>query len=123
MITFDAPASAPANPPVDAYSLRLVTARRLYDRGTLVSHAPSLAGLASPGVLSANPIDLARLGVMAGDRVKVTSAKGSITTAVAPDASVPTGTAVMAWNESGAAVTALIDAGAQITEVRLETTS
>ena len=44
-VGFEAPSfEAPA---LDAYSLRLVTTRRLYDGGTLVSHAPSLAGLAT----------------------------------------------------------------------------
>src|SRR5690606_26644101 len=33
-------------PSLDAYSLRLVVNRKLYDRGTLVSNSPSLADLA-----------------------------------------------------------------------------
>ena len=38
---------------VDAYSLRLVATRQLYDQGTLVQHSPSLAGLA-PGTACAS---------------------------------------------------------------------
>ena len=36
-------------PRLDAYAVRLVTTRKLYDGGTLVQHAPSLAALASGG--------------------------------------------------------------------------
>ena len=42
-------------PPVDAYSLRLVATRKLYDRGTLVQHSPSLAGLAAGTALRVQP--------------------------------------------------------------------
>ena len=120
MVGFTAPSfSAPA---LDAYSLRLVTTRRLYDRGTLVSHAPSLAGLAVDGVLVANPGDLDRLGVAAGDTVKVTSPRGAITTPVQPDETVPPGTVVLSWNQGDPAPSVLIDAGSPVTEVRVETT-
>ena len=63
------------------------------------------------------------LGVAAGDQVKVSSAKGAISTAVAPDASIPEGTGVMAWNQDGASPAALIDIAVPITEVRVETIS
>ncbi len=123
MVGFRSPGSLPANLPVDAYSLRLVTDRRLYDQGTLVGAAPSLAGLAVPGTLSANPTDLGRLGVSVGDRVKVISPTGTIIAPVTPDASIPEGTVVMAWNHEGTSPAALIDAGASVTEIRVETTS
>ncbi|QXC60169.1 NADH-quinone oxidoreductase subunit NuoG [Aquihabitans sp. G128] len=118
-VAFEAPSYAA--PAVDAYSLRLVTARRLYDHGTLVSKAPSLAGLAVPGVLVANPADLERLGVAAGDSVKVSSPRGSLTTPVEPDATVPAGTVVLSWAQGDPSPTVLIDAGAAVTEVRVET--
>ena len=108
-------------PAVDAYSLRLVTTRRLFDRGTLVSNAPSLAGLAVDGVLAANPADLDRLGAAAGDQVKVSSATGTLTTAVHPDADVPSGTVVLSWNQGDPSARVLIHAGSAVTEVRMET--
>jgi NADH-quinone oxidoreductase subunit G len=123
MVGFRSPGALPANLPLDAYSLRLVTDRRLYDRGTLVGAAPSLAGLAVAGTLSANPTDLGRLGVSVGDRVKVTSPKGTIIAPVAPDASIPEGTVVMAWNHEGTSPGALIDVTVAVTEIRVETTS
>ncbi|MDQ2825472.1 MAG: NADH-quinone oxidoreductase subunit NuoG, partial [Actinomycetota bacterium] len=93
MMTFDGTGRSATNPPADRYSLRLVTVRRLYDQGTLVAQAPSLAALAGPSALAANPADLKRLGVADGDRVKASSAKGAITVVVTPDAAVPEGTA------------------------------
>ncbi|HEX2576045.1 MAG TPA: NADH-quinone oxidoreductase subunit NuoG [Aquihabitans sp.] len=121
VVSFTAPSfSAPA---LDAYSLRLVTARRLYDQGTMVAHAPSLAGLGRPGQILANPADLDRLGVAAGDVVKVSSARGAITAAVHPDADVPPGTVVMPWRQGEPSPSSLVDTGAQVTEVRVETTS
>ena len=121
MAGFSAPAfEAPA---VDAYSLRLVTARRLYDQGTLVSQSPSLAGLAVGGVLLVNPVDLDRLGVAPGGSVKVSSPRGSITTAVEPYTSVPPGTVVLSWNQGDPSPNTLIDSAASVTEVRVETTS
>ena len=110
-------------PAIDNYSLRLVTRRRLYDKGTLVSNAPSLAGLAGESSLAVNPDDLTRIGITDGSRVKVTSSKGSITTPVHFDLSVPVGTAVLTWNQGDPSPRGLIDATAPVTEVRVETTS
>ena len=110
-------------PSLDNYSLRLVTRRKLYDKGTVVAHAPSLSGLAPGPMLTANPDDLHRLGVAAGDQVKVTSSKGSLTAAVRPEATVPAGTVVLLWNQGDPSPTALIDAASAVTEVRVETTS
>jgi predicted molibdopterin-dependent oxidoreductase YjgC len=117
------PAADYEAPAIDSYSLRLVTRRRLYDRGTLVSHSPSLAGLAGTSSLAVNPDDLVRIGVTDGGRVKVTSSKGSLTTPVRFDATVPVGTAVLDWNQGDPSPRGLIDADATVTEVRVETTS
>ena len=106
--------------------MRLVTSRNLYDRGTLIAKAPSLLPLATtdePGGLVANPTDLERLGVADGDRVKVSSARGSLTLPVRPDPTVPSGTVLMRWNQGDPSPSELIDATAPVTEVRVETTS
>lgn len=119
VVTFAAPAyEAPA---VDAYSLRLVTYRKLYDQGTIVQAAPSLAGLAAGPAVYANPADLDRLGVGTGGRVKIASSRGSLTTQVKPDADVPVGTIAMAVGQGEVAPTVLIDATASVTDVRVET--
>ena len=108
-------------PPVDAYSLRLVAARRLYDAGTVVQRSPSLATLAEGPCLRVNPADLGRMGVTTGDRVRVSSARTSLVLDVAADASVLRGSAVLAFNAPGEGAAELIDAGQPVTDVRIET--
>ena len=120
MLKWAPSASAAAPPPVDRYSLRLVTSRRLYDLGTLVQQSPALAPLAEDAVLRANPHDLDRLGVGDGQQVRVSSSRGSFTLCVEGDAGVPEGTVVVPFNAPGAAAADLVDASAAVTEIRLE---
>jgi NADH-quinone oxidoreductase subunit G len=110
-------------PALDAYSLRLVTRRKLYDQGTLVQAAPSLAGLAAGPSVAANPADLDRLGVADGDEVRMSSARGALVVQVAADAAVPPGVVAMALGQGDPDPTVLIDATALVTEVRVETVS
>lgn len=117
-----APAAA-AVPPIDSYSLRLVAGRTLYDAGTLVQEAPSLAGLAPPVRLRANPYDLGRLGVTTGDRVRVTSPVRSMVVEVVADAGVPRGSAWLPFNPVGEGAADLIDTTGPVTDIRVETLS
>jgi predicted molibdopterin-dependent oxidoreductase YjgC len=107
-------------PPLDSYSLRLVASRRLWDGGVLTEHSPSLARLASGTRLRVNPYDLDRLGVTTGARVRLSSAKGSLTMPVTADGGVPRGSAAMTFGQPGDAVGELIDALAPVTDVRIE---
>ena len=107
-------------PSVDAYSLRLVVTRKLYDRGTLVRSSPSLAELADPATLHLHPSDFDRLGVGAGDDVRITSTKGNVTVPTVSDAGVPRGTALLHANRAGGRANVLIDGNAPITDVRVE---
>jgi anaerobic selenocysteine-containing dehydrogenase len=107
-------------PSVDAYSLRLVVTRKLYDRGTLVRSSPSLAELAEPATLRLHPQDFDRLGVGAGDDVRITSTKGNVTVPTVPDAGVPRGIAHLYANRAGGRANILIDGNAPITDVRVE---
>ena len=113
----------PSPPPrPDAYTVRLVAARRLYDEGTLVQHCTSLAHLATPTRLRMSGHDLDRLGVGTGDRVKVSSARGSATTEVEVDDGLPRGSAALNFNAPGDAAAAdLIDATQPVTPLRVET--
>ncbi len=113
-------------PPPDHYSLRLVSTRRLYDRGSAVTASPSLAQLVGPATAFANPSDLARLGVGPGERVRVSSPRGQVTLPAAGDPGVPKGVLVVDFNlaePDGApnAAAVLIDASAMVNDVRLET--
>jgi len=107
-------------PLLDAYSLRLVVNRKLYDRGTLVRNSPSLADLAEPATLRLHPQDFDRLGIVAGDDVRVTSGRGHVTVATRPDTGVPRGVAVLDANKAGGRANVLIDANAPVTDVRVE---
>ena len=109
-------------PARDAYALRLVAAHKLYDRGTLLSHCPSLAELAPGATLRVHPTDLERLGLGASASVKVSSARTSTTLEAHADPTLPQGTALLHANQpDGPDPAAFIDATAAVTEIRLET--
>ena len=124
MVTVDK-LDEPSPPPrLDAYAVRLVSARKLYDSGAIVQHCPSLAHLASRTRLRMNSYDLDRLGVRTGDRVKISSPRGSATIDVAVDDGLPRGSASLTFNGSGDADAAdLIDATQPVTALRVETVS
>jgi NADH-quinone oxidoreductase subunit G len=107
-------------PLLDAYSLRLVVSRKLYDRGTLVRSSPSLADLAEPATLRLNPSDFDRLGVAVGDDVRVTSNRGNVTVPTVPEPGVPRGIALIHANQAGGRANVLIDGNAPVTDVRVE---
>ncbi|HEX6596707.1 MAG TPA: NADH-quinone oxidoreductase subunit NuoG [Acidimicrobiales bacterium] len=120
LLRFTPPPSSRTPPPVDAYSLRLVSGRRLYDHGVLVSHSPALAQMVSEPVLRANPYDLDQVGIKPGQRARVKSPRGSLLLAVHPDPAMPRGTACLDVNLPGEGPAELIDATAPVTEIRLE---
>jgi NADH-quinone oxidoreductase subunit G len=107
-------------PSVDAYSLRLVVTRKLYDRGTLVANSPSLVELAEHATLRLHPQDFDRLGVAAGDDVRVTSNRGNVSVPTVPDAGIPRGIAHLHANKAGGRANVLVDGNAPITDVRVE---
>ncbi|MGH9043599.1 MAG: molybdopterin-dependent oxidoreductase [Acidimicrobiales bacterium] len=125
------PLRPPAPQPVlipapDHYSLRLVSSRRLYDRGSAVVASPSLERLVADAMATANPSDLARLGVRAGEVVRVSSKRGACQLLTREDDRVPRGVLVVDFNlcDHGGdpnAAGRLIDAQEPVNEVRLET--
>jgi formylmethanofuran dehydrogenase subunit D len=68
-----------------------------------------------------NPLDLARVGAVAGREVKVIGVKGTIVLAVRPDPTVLRGTAWVPFDQPGANIGDLIDCTAPIVDVRIET--
>jgi predicted molibdopterin-dependent oxidoreductase YjgC len=112
------PADVPAR---DAYALRLVAGRRLYDNGRLVSESPVLARVRRPFLLHVNPQESLRLGVEPGTEVKVTSTRGSLVVAIEADAGVPEGTARLDFSADGSGAAELIDATTAVTDLRVET--
>jgi NADH-quinone oxidoreductase subunit G len=110
-------ASGPAN---DAYSLRLVATRKMYDDGVTLRHSPASAGLARSIQVRLNPVDFDKLGVDRGTVVKVESGRGHLLAPVASDAGVPAGSAAIPFSVDGWAANSLIDASAAVTDVRVE---
>jgi predicted molibdopterin-dependent oxidoreductase YjgC len=108
-------------PPRDAYSLRLVVGRRLYDNGRMVSEAQALARVRKPFPLRISPHDAAALGVDSGAQVRVTSGRSSLELPIAIDAGVPAGIAQLEFSANGAGAAELIDANAAVTDLRAET--
>jgi NADH-quinone oxidoreductase subunit G len=121
LLTFSAPTQGRTPPPVDAYSLRLISGRRLYDAGVAVQRSPSLAQLVDDEVqLHVNPHDLDQIGIRVGQQVRVTSPRGSLVTHVVRDHGIPRGSASLSFNHPGPGPGDLIDATQAVTEVRLE---
>ena len=108
-------------PPRDAYALRLVVGRRLYDNGRIVSEAPVLERIRRPFPLRVNPHDAAGLGVESGAEVRVTSTRASLIMEIDIDAGVPAGIAQVEFAANGTGAAELIDASSSITDLRVET--
>ena len=95
--------------------------RTLWDGGTLVQAVPALAGLHPEPRVAVNPTVLAELGLASGERVRLTSSRGSLVVAADANFDVPAGSAVLAWNVPGARAGELIDASRSFIEVRIDT--
>jgi NADH-quinone oxidoreductase subunit G len=116
----DQPGERSSAPAADAYSLRLVADRSLYDHGTRLEHSPSSRGLARASTLRVHPSELARLGLPEGGPVRVISHDRSFVVDAVADAGVPAGVAAMSLNQAAAGPSTVIDATAAVTDVRLE---
>ena len=112
-------------PLADAYSLRVVVSRRLYDNGVAVQGSPALQGLRARTALAMNHFELDRLGVVAGDVVTVTGPRASAELPVALDNAVPSGALEVAFGsldeQDRDVVRPLMDSSNVIVQVRLET--
>jgi NADH-quinone oxidoreductase subunit G len=108
-------------PPRDAYALRLVAGRTLYDAGRAVAGSPSLHGPAPGATLLVNRADRERVGVPDGGEVRVTTNRGSLVVTVRADTGTPAGVVFLAFNQGGPGPSDLIDATAPVTDLRVET--
>jgi NADH-quinone oxidoreductase subunit G len=118
---WDRGVAEPSAPARDAYALRLVVGRKLYDRGRVVAETPVFQPLAPEAALRINPHDLAALGVESGTIVKLTGARGSLQHPVVGDDGVPTGVAYLPFLADGTGPAELIDIDAPVTDLRVET--
>jgi NADH-quinone oxidoreductase subunit G len=118
------PTAVVAAPRLDAYSHRLVLSRALYDESTLVATSPSMSGLAASPTLRVHPSELAKLGVAAGDKVRVRSARASVEIATTADESIGRHVVAARFTQDVAGqydLAALIDVSLLATDVHLET--
>ncbi len=113
-------ASGSSGPANDAYSLRLVATRRMYDAGTALQASPSSAGLAGSIELRLSPTDFDKLGVDNGSMVKLVSGRGELSVPAVADPGVPAGSAVVPYLAPGSGANQLIDSSAAVTDVRVE---
>ncbi|HEX5096167.1 MAG TPA: molybdopterin dinucleotide binding domain-containing protein, partial [Acidimicrobiia bacterium] len=115
-------APAAAVVPVDGYALRLVAARTLYGTDRAVFESPALATFApTDPVLLVHRVDRDRIGVVDGDRVRITSARGTVELPIVADASTQQGTAFLAVNRQGPGASELVDPNEPVTDLRVET--
>jgi NADH-quinone oxidoreductase subunit G len=116
--------TAPASPPRDGYAFRIVTRRSLYDYGTLVQGAPSLAPLVPSQALRLRTKEIQQLGVREGDSVRVHTAAAELVVPVVADDTLPPGVAVLPWcvvPVDQPSVSALLDYASVVSDVRVET--
>ena len=118
---WSANAEAVPSVPVDAYALRLVAGRTLYGSDRVVVASPSLAELVRGPRLLVHPFDRDRLGVTDGQKVRLTTGRGSVELDVHADVSTAQGTAFIAVNEAGPGAPELIDLAELVTDLRVET--
>jgi anaerobic selenocysteine-containing dehydrogenase len=92
----------------------------LYERGRVVTASPALQVIDRSPTLRVNPTDASRLGVESGAQVKATSARGSQTLKIEPDAAVPVGVCRLDFTGDGQGAALLIDSSAPVTDLRVE---
>ncbi len=114
-------ASRPA--PQDAFSLRLVVGRELYDAGVALTNATSMVSLNRGATMQLGSHDFDQLGVKSGGRVRATSSRTSLVVEVIKNDAVPRGSVYMAFNQPNVAAADLIDAASATIDIRLETIS
>ena len=83
-----------AKGPADENALTLVLAQSLFHSGKFSTHAKGLLLAQAAGTLSLNPIDAERLGIAAGDQVRVSNALGNMAVKAAVFDRVPEGLCV-----------------------------
>src|SRR5262249_46751125 len=98
LIEFDPDSLAVRHPTPDAYSLRLVVHRCLYDGGTGVQPSPHLAPLAPEGRVHVHATDLEHLGLSGGGRVRLQLPRSTIVVDVEADPGLTPGSAAMPFN-------------------------
>ncbi|HJM29234.1 MAG: molybdopterin-dependent oxidoreductase [Acidimicrobiales bacterium] len=109
--------------PFDSYSLRLVLAKRMYDRGTVTQMSPSLKEFTGTSQLHINPTDFKAMGIQNGKPVLVTAGDRNLTVLVIPDKRIPRSIAFGYLNQTGEDLRTLLIKGADSIDIRIDPTS
>ncbi|MDP9464594.1 MAG: molybdopterin-dependent oxidoreductase, partial [Actinomycetota bacterium] len=104
----------------NSYDYRLVVSRKLYDNAVGTAKSPSLAHLTTGSELHLHPLDVERVGCLAGADVKVTSKRASMVFKVVADDTVVRGSAWVPFNQPGPSIGELIDSSEAVTDLRVE---
>lgn len=104
----------PAEIPDDEFPLMLTTGRVVahYHTGTMTRKCWGLNGTHPEEKLELNPADAEALGIQEGDRIKVTSRRGSLITGVQITTRVPAGLTFMTFHFTESPVNALTNSAA-----------
>lgn len=110
-------------PPLNAYALRAVVAKVLYDDGVTISATPALSGVRQATVVRVHPTDLERFAMGDGDQVVLASDHGTTQVTVTGDDRVIRGTVWVSsttHDETGRRVQAyFVDEAEAVAYVRL----
>ncbi len=113
------PARASSPTKTDAYKLRLISSRKLYDNGAFVQESGALAKLVAPAALHVHPSDINRFS-LGGGMVRVTSSRGTTTLPLVADPTLVRGACWIAFNVGATGAADLIDAADPVTDLAVE---
>lgn len=99
--------------------LQLVCGKSIYHFGTTTTWSPGPLEIESYGQVHIHPLDASQVGIAEGDRVKLTSFKGSVTAAFKLDETLPIGLIFAPYHFSDLKVQALVDDGSNRVGVTL----
>ena len=104
----------------NAYNLRLVVSRTMYDSAGSTVSSPSLAGIVTDAAIFVNPLDLARIGVADGANVRVGAEGTNIVIVIKSHNGVHRGTAWLPFNHTGVDIRPLLNISSDVVDVRIE---
>lgn len=120
---FATPPPEPERVPIpvnDAYPLRLVATRSMYDDGVMVRSCSTSRNLIRPMEIRLNPADFDPLGVDPGTDVLLRSGRGELEGPVWGDAAVPKGSVAIPWLAPESPANDLMSVETIVTDVRVE---
>jgi NADH-quinone oxidoreductase subunit G len=94
----------------EGFPLVLLSSRLIYDGGQMVSRAPELHNVTPEAFLELHPDEAGAWGLVEGEKVKVSSARGSLEIVLRVSADTPKGCAFVPFDQPGGGANVLMDA-------------